>query len=93
MARRLLDGYALLLVLYLALRALTGDRLWPVALFAWVAAPAAILALVLVPAALWWHRWLVVGVLLCCGAWLLALLGAGSVLRQPDRVPGCPGSD
>ena len=49
--RWLVDGYALLLALYLVLRALTGDALWPVVAGHWVAAVAWFLALALLPLA------------------------------------------
>ena len=83
-ARRLVDAYALLLALYLVLRALTGDALWPVAAGHWVAAPAWFLALALLPLTLARRRWRTA--LLLAGPALLLLPVFGGTLL-PRATP------
>ena len=51
------DTYAALLVLYLLLRVLSGDRLWPVALLSTFLHWALLPSFVLLPAMIWARRW------------------------------------
>ena len=84
---RLTDGFAVLFALYHVLSALTGDRLWPIALFHWFAVPASLLALILAGYCLWWRR--ISGVvLLGTGLWTLVLLSAGGPLRPAPATSG-----
>jgi len=80
-----LDVYAALLVLYLPLRALFGDRLWPVALLStllhWVLLP----AFALLPAMLWMRRWPAAAMLSVNVVAFLYLFG-GLFLPQPSAL-------
>jgi vancomycin resistance protein VanJ len=78
--------YAVLILLYLFLRMIFGDRLWPVALLSTFLHWALLPAFVLLPVALWARHWLTAGMLGINVAVFLWLFGGLFLPQQPVSI-------